>query len=123
MGMVIRVSNEWVAKLTKLMCENPDLPVLCRVDSEIVADDGYAWWIGRLDERFEPEIDEYATRFRGELICKSEGDYESWFEEFFDAEDYRDIPDSDWAEFVREKVDKVAGWKRAIFISVTTTVC
>ena len=112
------MNREWVEKLTRLMRENPDLPVLCRVDSDIVADDGYAWWIGRLSEMFDPEIDEYASRFRGELICKSEGDYDSWFEEFFDADDYKNIPDSEWDAFVKEKVDGVAGWKKAIFVSV-----
>lgn len=30
----------------KLMQENPDLPVVPMVDSEIVADDGYSRWLG-----------------------------------------------------------------------------
>ena len=33
-------------KLFALLRENPDLPVVAMVDSEIVADDGYARWMG-----------------------------------------------------------------------------
>lgn len=33
-------------ELFKLMQENPDLPVVPMVDSEIVADDGYNRWLG-----------------------------------------------------------------------------
>lgn len=34
------------AELFKLMQENPELPVVAMVDSEIVADDGYNRWLG-----------------------------------------------------------------------------
>lgn len=30
----------------KLVRDNPDLPIVPMVDSEIVAEDGYAWWLG-----------------------------------------------------------------------------
>lgn len=33
-------------KLFRLMQENPELPVVAMVDSEIVADDGYNRWLG-----------------------------------------------------------------------------
>ena len=33
-------------KLFQLMRENPELPVVAMVDSEIVADDGYNRWLG-----------------------------------------------------------------------------
>lgn len=33
-------------ELFRLMRENPDLPVVAMVDSEIVADDGYNRWLG-----------------------------------------------------------------------------
>lgn len=33
-------------KLFELLRENPDLPVVAMVDSEIVADDGYSRWMG-----------------------------------------------------------------------------
>lgn len=33
-------------KLFRLMRENPDLPVVPMVDSEVVADDSYSYWMG-----------------------------------------------------------------------------
>ena len=114
------MNREWVEKVIKLMQENPDLPVMCKVDSEIVADDGYAWWLGRLDTKHEPMIDEYSTESDEKLFLKSDEDYTEWFEHFFDYKDFEDIPDNEWDEFAKKKVDEVAGWKRAIFISVTT---
>ena len=38
----------------------------------------------------------------------------------FDVDDYANIPDEEWDEFAKKKVDEVAGWKKAIFISITT---
>ena len=32
--------------LFRLIQEHPELPVVPMVDSDIVADDGYAWWLG-----------------------------------------------------------------------------
>lgn len=114
------MNRKWVEKLIKLMLENPDLPVMCKVDSDIIADDGYAWWLGAFNEKIAPEIDEYNTNHDSVLIFKSDEDYESWFEDFFDVDDYKDIPDDEWDEFVKKKVDDVAGWEKAIFISITT---
>lgn len=116
------MNREWVKKLIDLMQKNPDLPIMCKVDSEIVADDGYAWWLGQFDTRYEPVIDEYSTASDEKLFLKSEEDYTEWFEHFFDYEDFESVPDDEWDEFAKKKVDKVAGWKRAIFISITTTV-
>lgn len=122
------MNREWVEKLIRLMQENPDLPIKCKVDSEIVAEDGYAWWLGQFDTKHDPEIDEYSTNTDDKLFLKSDEDYTEWFEHFFDYEDYDYgdlyyISDDEWDEFAKKKVDEVAGWKKAIFISVTTTVC
>ena len=35
-----------IEKLMQLAKENPNLPIIPLVDSEIVADDGYNWWMG-----------------------------------------------------------------------------
>lgn len=40
------IKNQNLAALLQLMEEHPALPVVAMVDSEIVADDGYARWLG-----------------------------------------------------------------------------
>lgn len=36
-----------INELIKLIKENPDLPIVPMVDSEVVADDSYSWWLGK----------------------------------------------------------------------------
>jgi len=42
----VPLTNPKFAVLLELMKQNPQLPVVAMVDSEIVADDGYARWLG-----------------------------------------------------------------------------
>lgn len=35
-------------ELLKLSEENPELPIIAEVDSEVVAEDGYMWWFGEV---------------------------------------------------------------------------
>lgn len=67
--------SEATKELLRLAAENPDLPIYATVYSEVVAEDGYNWWMGkithvRLDEcyvdrwhrvfsRYAYEADEY----------------------------------------------------------------
>ena len=39
--------TENTKELLKLIQENPDLEIVPMVDSEVVADDGYTWWLGK----------------------------------------------------------------------------
>ena len=98
------MNRPYIEKLLQLMQDNPTLKVLCKVDSDIVTEDGYAWWLGELNERIEPYIDEWAII--NDIIV--------------DIDDFADVPDSEWDEFCKVKVDKVVDWKKAIFVSITT---
>lgn len=113
------MKREYIEKLIKLMQENPEYEVLCKVDSDIVAEDGYAWWLGRINDRVEVEIDEY-TQIGEKIVFKSEDEYTEWFEDLFDVDDYADIPDEEWDEFAEKKVNETVTWTKAIFIAVTT---
>ena len=45
------MNRPYIEKLLQLMQDNPTLKVLCKADSDIVAEDGYAWWLGELNEK------------------------------------------------------------------------
>lgn len=47
-----------IKNLQKLIGENPDLPVLAKVNGEVVWDDSYAWWLGSIGIA---ELGEYVT--------------------------------------------------------------
>lgn len=101
------------------MKENPDLSVMCKVDSDIVVEDGYAWWLGELNEKSEPYIDEYSTDIGENVKFKSDEEYTEWMEDAFDIDDFADITDDEWKDFCEKKVNEIANWKKAIFISIT----
>lgn len=113
-------NREYVKVLLQFINDNPTLEVLCKVDSEIVADDGYAWWLGKLNTNLGIDIDEYSDCMGETIKFRSDEDYEDWMEDLFDIDEFEDISDDEWKDFCKKKVDEVANWKRAIFVSVTT---
>lgn len=113
------MNRQYIEELIKLMKENPTLEVLCKVDSDIVAEDGYMWWLGKINDRFEAEVDEYA-QFEERIIFKSDEEYTEWFEFLFDIDDFADIPDDEWDAFCEKKINETITWTKAIFISITT---
>lgn len=114
------ISNrEYVKALLQIMNDNPTLDVLCRVDSDIVADDGYAWWLGKLNTEIGIEVDEYSDCIGETIKFRSDKEYEEWMEDLYDIDEFEDINDT-WLEFCIKKVDEKANWKRAILVTVTT---
>lgn len=104
----MNISNrEYVKALLKVMNDNPTLEVLCRVDSEIVADDGYAWWLGKLSTKIGICIDEYSDCIGEEIKFRSDEDWEEWYEDLG-----YDFDDVEYDYEVMEKVDEVANWKK-----------
>lgn len=115
------MNRNFIKELIKVMQENPDLKVLCKVDSDIVAEDGYAWWLGEIDDKWGIEIDEYAI-IQERVVFKSDEEWTEWFEDIFDIGDYLDIPDDEWDAFCEKKINETVTWTKAIFVWVTTTL-
>lgn len=44
--------REKLGNLWNLIREHPDYPVVAMVDSEIVQEDGYAWWLGGIGDAY-----------------------------------------------------------------------
>lgn len=51
------------SELLKLVQENPTLPVVPLVDSEIVFDDGYCRWLGQFGDGYSGEYTAYKDRY------------------------------------------------------------
>lgn len=112
------MSNREFAKLlADTIGNNPDLEVMCEVESEIVAEDGYAWWLGNLDTKHGIEVREYSADIGECVVFKDDADYDDWAEDL----GLYDIYDEDTGEDdIRKRVDEKANWKKAIFIRITT---
>lgn len=113
-------NQEYVKALLQTMNDNPTLEVLCKVESDIVAEDGYAWWLGALNTGIRIEIDEYSDCIGDTIVFRGDENYDAWMEDLFDIDEFADISDDEWEDFCKKKVDEVANWKKAIFVSVTT---
>lgn len=100
-------------ELFRLMAENPDLPVVAMVDSEIVADDGYSRWMGSWGSCY---IGEYII---GEerLHFREEDDFEEIEEALTDGvviyEDFETMSD----EEAKGAYDSLP-WIKAIIVDI-----
>ena len=102
-----------VIRNVQALKEQQDLPILPRVQTEIVADDDCPWWLGNFGKA---HIEEMISRF-GTLICKSLDSYDGHYETFFGDDD--DFNENATAEEVKEKVDGLP-WLRCIVIDIRT---
>lgn len=110
------VQNEYTKELLELIRQNPDLPILPMVDSEIVAEDGYNWWLGSFGHS---SIDEYVlTEYHGEerYFRRDEQDL---IEEYI-AEDVIDCESENLSDEEIEKraheIAEALPWKKAILV-------
>jgi hypothetical protein len=73
------MENENVKNLLELVVENPDLPIVCMVESEIVYDFDYSRWLAQIGYCVVGEFASYKDRF----YC----DREEFKEEYYDRND------------------------------------
>lgn len=97
-------------KLLQLIRENPDLPIVPMVDSEVVADDFCAYWMGSWGSA---RIDQFLDT--GERIFFSDDDPEDVLTEIKGWDWYSEATDEDIdAEF------KALPWERAIVVYINS---
>lgn len=105
-------------ELIKLIQENPDLPVVPMVDTELVADDCYAWWLGGWG--WSKVIEYYIGR---EHIHFKDDDQEDALVDMIgckyscteDGRDVFDLSDEEW-----EALYESLPWTKAIAVYITT---
>ena len=110
--MISNKEKENRAELFKLMQENPDLPVVPMVDSDVVADD-WGYWEGSWGKA---TIDEYFFSKRAERIFfKSEDDVFDVLERHMSYEEVDTLPETE--EECRPYYEALP-WKRAIIVYI-----
>ena len=105
-------------EIIKLIEENPDLPVVPMVDSEVVADDSYSYWMGKWGRC---EVTEY---YNGrEYIHFRDDDEEDVLNDMVGCKyshdpqgrDIYDLTDDEWNELY-----KSIPWIKCIVVYITT---
>lgn len=92
-------SSDYIKDLLELVKENPDLPVVPMVDSEVVADD-YGYWMGRWGHCKKTKM--YSGRERVHLYNDDDeedvlSDLEGCkYYETIDGRDICDLSDDEW---------------------------
>ena len=105
-------------ELKQLISEHPDYPIVVIVSSDVVADDGYAWWyapcirfgIGEILD-CEQDIDEEKT-----YIDRDEFE-EDMYNKYEDDEEYENLDDYEFDEMIENKLKEYEPyWRKVIQI-------
>ena len=106
-------------ELLRLVAENPSLPVVPMVYSEVVQDEGYAWWLGSFGE---VSVDEYvmfkSSKYDdGKYYTKDDQDeIEEIIAEWVSEENPQMSDEDIFAEAHRQA--EALPWKKAILVYV-----
>lgn len=116
---VMRKQADNLKELLGLIEKRPDLPVVAMVDYEVVADDGYGYWMG---EWGKCEIDKYIVHENHGVIFYEQGrpDTVDIFEKYFDYAECgidEEMPDEQALPLMREKIDTL-DWTEAIIVYI-----
>ena len=113
--------NEINEKLLNIIKDNPDLNIVARVFTDMIVDDTYAWWQGRITD---VSVEEFVTTEEGEILCKD--DYGEVNSEKDVCDDHYDLitkmfPFQDYSsaseDVIMFKFNKLE-WDKAIIIDV-----
>lgn len=110
--------NTNIKKLVELITKHPDREVIAMVDHEVVWDDGYSRWIGRIGD---VRIDEYYwTDF--DIYFKSKNTEElkeDYLDMAYDNYKHECFTDDDWDRLGDEYIDGLE-WIEAIVVNIDT---
>lgn len=111
--------NENTEKLLRLISENPSLPVVPMVYSEVIADDGYNYWLGSWGDCY---VDEYilfkSSKYDdGKYYTKDDEDeIEETIAEWIVGEN-PNLSDSEVERLAHEQAEALP-WKKAIIVYI-----
>ena len=108
-------------ELLKLIQENPNLPIIPMVDSEVVCDDGHCWWQGAFKRC---EVTEWVciTMWGEErFFTRDDQDYiEEYFaDQLIEGDDEFELPD-DAIDKIAHDAAEALDWKKAIVVYIGT---
>ena len=101
-------NKEYAEKLTKLLTENPDMPVMVWIDTDGICDD-YAWMGGSLNDVC---IETIVAGSDDMYHQKEDSPYD-------DCCNYYGYEADDWSDEVLEEKAKAIPWERIISVKVS----
>lgn len=115
----IEKQTENLKELFDLIRKHPDLPIVAVVDSEVVAEEGYAYWLGSWGSCI---VDKYIIHEDYGVIFYDQGkpDTVDIFEKYFDYAECgidEEMPDEEALPLMKEKIDTL-DWLEAIIVYI-----
>lgn len=105
--------KENLKHLMMLIGNNPDLPIYPMVDSEIVADDGFSWWLAGWGSASIEEVWSNDEK----IYIRSE-DEEQLVEELWEGMEPNGLSDDQLYDLAREQVNQYE-WKTVITVKIS----
>lgn len=110
--------NENTEKLLRLISENPSLPVVPMVYSEVVADDGYNYWLGSWGDCYVDEYIQIELYGEGRFLTKGDqGEIEEYFADKIIDGDGKYMSDEEVERLAHEQAEALP-WKKAIIVYI-----
>lgn len=103
-------NRQHAEKLTKLMTEYPDYPVMVMIDTDDITND-YAWMAGYM---YEPSLEEVVVGHDEKYYSKEHESYDDCYNYYGDKAD-------DWTDEELEQRASVIPWEKVIAIYVGAT--
>lgn len=108
------------AEFLRLVKQNPNLPIVAMVDSEIVADDGYSWWLGSFKSA---SVDEYVSvEMYGDNVFYTRDQQDEIEEHFYnricDEWEGEELSDEEVKQKAHEWAESLS-WKKAIIVWIS----
>ena len=110
----LKRQKEYIKELLRLVKDNPDLPIIPRVDTEVVASDEYTWWAGAFGRA---HIEEVITKPDGSITRRRDEDDDTHYDVFFGNDDDYNLDATD--KEMKAKVDSLP-WMRCIVVDIGT---
>lgn len=115
----VEKQTENLKELFALIRKHPDLPIVAVVDSEVVAEEGYAYWLGSWGSCI---VDKYIIHEDYGVIFYDQGkpDTVDIFEKYFDYAECgidEEMPDREALPLMKEKIDTL-DWVEAIIVYI-----
>lgn len=115
----VEKQTENLKELFALIRKHPDLPIVAVVDSEVVAEEGYSYWLGSWGSCI---VDKYIIHEDYGVIFYDQGkpDTVDIFEKYFDYAECgidEEMPDEEALPLMKEKIDTL-DWLEAIIVYI-----
>lgn len=113
------MNSEKTKAFIELVKNNPDLPIIPIVDSEVVIDDGCNYWLGSFADSYVSEYVVASVHGENRIYLESETDLleEYIADELCDDEDGAELSDKEIEQLARDRVKNLP-WKKAIIVYI-----